>query len=170
MEKMQDAITAIVGASKNSNHPMLRPRHIQRSGYLVITSDKGLAGAYSSNVLKRLVNDIKEKHTNSDEYSIIVLGQSGVDFLKIEVMKLKVHLLMYLINLHLNQYKLSLSMRLTYSVKNILMNLRFIIATMLVFLKINLLLNKFYHYLKKILVKAKVKCLHMNLNQIKTQS
>ena len=82
MEKMQDAITAIAGASKNSNHPMLRPRHIQRSGYLVITSDKGLAGAYSSNVLKRLVNDIKEKHTNSDEYSIIVLGQSGVDFLK----------------------------------------------------------------------------------------
>lgn len=57
---MQDAITAIAGASKNSNHPMLRPRHIQRSGYLVITSDKGLAGAYSSNVLKRLVNDIKE--------------------------------------------------------------------------------------------------------------
>lgn len=82
MEKLQDAITAIAGASKNSNHPMLRPRHIQRSGYLVITSDKGLAGAYSSNVLKRLVNDIKEKHTNSDEYSIIVLGQSGVDFLK----------------------------------------------------------------------------------------
>ena len=82
MEKMQDAITAIAGASKNSNHPMLRSRHIQRSGYLVITSDKGLAGAYSSNVLKRLINDIKEKHTNSDEYSIIVLGQSGVDFLK----------------------------------------------------------------------------------------
>lgn len=82
MEKMQDAITAIAGASKNSSHPMLRPRHIQRSGYLVITSDKGLAGAYSSNVLKRLVNDIKEKHKSSDEYSIIVLGQSGVDFLK----------------------------------------------------------------------------------------
>lgn len=82
MEKMQDAITAIAGASKNSSHPMLRPRQVQRSGYLVITSDKGLAGAYSSNVLKRLINDIKEKYTSSDEYSIIVLGQSGVDFLK----------------------------------------------------------------------------------------
>ena len=82
MEKMQDAITAIAGASKNSSHPMLRPRQVQRSGYLVITSDKGLAGAYSSNVLKRLINDIKEKHTSSDEYSIIVLGQSGVHFLK----------------------------------------------------------------------------------------
>lgn len=82
MEKMQDAITAIAGASKNSSHPMLRPRQVQRSGYLVITSDKGLAGAYSSNVLKRLINDIKEKHSSSDGYSIIVLGQSGVDFLK----------------------------------------------------------------------------------------
>ena len=149
---------------------MLRPRHIQRSGYLVITSDKGLAGAYSSNVLKRLINDINEKHTNSDEYSIIVLGQSGVDFLKNRGYEVESSLVDVPINLHLNQYKLSLSMRLTYSVKNILMNLRFIIATMLVFLKINLLLNKFYHYLKMILVKAKVKCRHMNLNQIKTQS
>ena len=122
MEKMQDAITAIAGASKNSSHPMLRPRQVQRSGYLVITSDKGLAGAYSSNVLKRLINDIKEKHTSSDEYSIIVLGQSGVDFLKIEVMKLRIRLLMFLIDLHLNQYKQLLNMRLTYSVKNILTN------------------------------------------------
>ena len=39
-------------ASSNTNHPMLRPRKITRSGYLVITSDKGLAGAYSANVLK----------------------------------------------------------------------------------------------------------------------
>ncbi len=82
MEKMQDAITAIAGASKNSSHPMLRPRQVQRSGYLVITSDKGLAGAYSSNVLKKLINDIKEKHSSNDDYSIIVLGQTGVDFLK----------------------------------------------------------------------------------------
>lgn len=122
MEKMQDAITAIAGASKNSSHPMLRPRQVQRSGYLVITSDKGLAGAYSSNVLKRLINDIKEKHTSSDEYSIIVLGQSGVDFLKNRGYEIENSLVDVLINLHLNQYKQLLNMRLTYSVKNILTN------------------------------------------------
>ncbi len=54
MDKMQDAITAVAGASSNTNHPMLRPRKITRSGYLVITSDKGLAGAYSANVLKKI--------------------------------------------------------------------------------------------------------------------
>ena len=101
---------------------MLRPRQVQRSGYLVITSDKGLAGAYSSNVLKRLINDIKEKHTSSDEYSIIVLGQSGVDFLKNRGYEIENSLVDVLINLHLNQYKQLLNMRLTYSVKNILTN------------------------------------------------
>lgn len=52
MDKMQDAITAVAGQVAIQNHPMLRPRKITRSGYLVITSDKGLAGAYSANVLK----------------------------------------------------------------------------------------------------------------------
>ena len=79
MEKMQDAITAVAGANSSSNHPMLKPRDVKRSGYLIITSDKGLAGAYSTNVLKSLVNDIKSKHKDNSEYSIIVLGQQGVD-------------------------------------------------------------------------------------------
>ncbi len=52
MDKMQDANYCSCRASSNTNHPMLRPRKITRSGYLVITSDKGLAGAYSANVLK----------------------------------------------------------------------------------------------------------------------
>ncbi|ARJ27018.1 ATP synthase F1 subunit gamma [Staphylococcus lugdunensis] len=82
MEKMQDAITAIAGANSNSSHPMLRPREVHRTGYLVITSDKGLAGAYSANVLKKLVNDITSKHADASEYSIVALGQIGVDFLK----------------------------------------------------------------------------------------
>lgn len=82
MEKMQDAITAVAGSNSTSNHPMLKARDIKRSGYLVITSDKGLAGAYSTNVLKRLINDIKTKHSDSSEYSIIVLGKQGVDFFK----------------------------------------------------------------------------------------
>ena len=42
-------------------------------------------------MLKRLVTDIKQKHNDSSEYSIVVLGQQGVDFLKHVVMKSKVH-------------------------------------------------------------------------------
>ncbi|MGS5041943.1 ATP synthase F1 subunit gamma [Staphylococcus saprophyticus] len=82
MEKMQDAITAVAGSDKNSRHPMLQQREVKKSAYLVITSDKGLAGAYNANVLKHLIKDIEEKHASKDDYSIVVLGQTGVDFLK----------------------------------------------------------------------------------------
>lgn len=82
MVKMQDAITAVAGADKNSHHPMLQQREVKKSGYIVITSDQGLAGAYNANVLKHLMKDIERKHSSSDEYSILVLGQTGVDFLK----------------------------------------------------------------------------------------
>ncbi|WP_433912005.1 ATP synthase F1 subunit gamma [Staphylococcus sp. LKG4-2] len=82
MEKMQDAITAVAGSDKNSRHPMLQQREVKKSAYLVIASDKGLAGAYNANVLKHLIKDIEEKHASKDDYSIVVLGQTGVDFLK----------------------------------------------------------------------------------------
>ncbi|MFJ1814959.1 ATP synthase F1 subunit gamma [Staphylococcus saprophyticus] len=82
MKKMQDAITAVAGSDKNSRHPMLQQREVKKSAYLVITSDKGLAGAYNANVLKHLIKDIEEKHASKDDYSIVVLGQTGVDFLK----------------------------------------------------------------------------------------
>lgn len=82
MEKMQDAITAVAGSDKNSRHPMLQQREVKKSAYLVITSDKGLAGAYNANVLKHLIKDIEEKHASKDDYSIVVLGQTGVDFFK----------------------------------------------------------------------------------------
>jgi len=82
MEKMQDAITAVAGADKNSRHPMLQQREVKKSAYLVITSDKGLAGAYNANVLKQLIKDIEAKHASKDDYTILVLGQTGVDFLK----------------------------------------------------------------------------------------
>ncbi|EKU47160.1 ATP synthase F1 subunit gamma [Staphylococcus massiliensis] len=82
MEKLQDAITAIAGANQTSSHPMLNERPVKRSGYIVITSDKGLAGAYSANVIKKLVQDIEKKHNSKEEYTLLVLGENGVTFLK----------------------------------------------------------------------------------------
>ncbi|MBI5975516.1 ATP synthase F1 subunit gamma [Staphylococcus canis] len=82
MEKMEDVITAIAGSNTTSSHPMLVERPVKRVGYMVMTSDRGLAGAYSANVLKKMIRDIEERHQNPDEYRIIVLGQIGASFLK----------------------------------------------------------------------------------------
>ncbi|EPV2447558.1 ATP synthase F1 subunit gamma [Staphylococcus pseudintermedius] len=82
MEKMKDAITAIAGSNRVSSHPMLNERPVKRVGYMVITSDRGLAGAYSSNVLKKMIRDIEQRHNSPEEYRIIVLGQIGATFLQ----------------------------------------------------------------------------------------
>ena len=46
-------------------------------GYLVITADKGMAGAYNHNVIKRVENEIK-KHENS---KLFVVGDLGREYL-----------------------------------------------------------------------------------------
>lgn len=82
MEKMKDVITAIAGSNRVSSHPMLNERPVKRVGYMVITSDRGLAGAYSANVLKKMIRDIEQRHNSPEEYRIIVLGQIGATFLQ----------------------------------------------------------------------------------------
>lgn len=83
MEKMQDAIIAIGGNNSDASHPMLEKRPVKKTGYLVITCDKGLAGPYNANILKSVTNVIKDRHNNDkSQYGILVIGRVGRDFLR----------------------------------------------------------------------------------------
>ena len=61
-----------------SSNPMLDARPVRKSGYIVITSDKGLVGGYNSTILKAVLDMIKRE----DEYAIISIGGTGSDFFK----------------------------------------------------------------------------------------
>ncbi|NSL52081.1 F0F1 ATP synthase subunit gamma [Calidifontibacillus erzurumensis] len=82
MEKMQEVVASIALGSKGVRHPMLESRPVKKTGYLVITSDRGLAGAYNSNVLRTVYQVIKERHKSTDEYAIFAIGRIGRDFFK----------------------------------------------------------------------------------------
>jgi F-type H+-transporting ATPase subunit gamma len=81
-EKMREVITSIAAGSKGINHPMMVNREIKKTGYLVITSDRGLAGGYNGNLLRKLVQTIRQRHKSEDEYVIFVIGRKGRDFIK----------------------------------------------------------------------------------------
>lgn len=81
-EKIKDVISSIAAGTKDFSHPMLEDRSVQKTGYLVITSDRGLAGGYNANVLRLVQNTIKTKHSSTDEYMIFVIGKKGRDFFK----------------------------------------------------------------------------------------
>jgi len=82
MEKMQEVVANIAKGSTDVTHPMLLKRPVKKTGYLVITSDRGLAGAYNSNVLRAVYQTITKRHSNTNEYSVIAIGRVGRDFFK----------------------------------------------------------------------------------------
>lgn len=82
MEKMQEVVASLADGTSGVSHPMLETREVKKTAYLVITSDRGLAGAYNSNVLRHVYRTIKERHQSSDEYMMIVIGRIGRDFFK----------------------------------------------------------------------------------------
>ncbi len=55
-------------------------RPIKNELLIVVTSDRGLAGAYNSNVLKRLVGVVQENKTGKIKTSIITIGRQAGKF------------------------------------------------------------------------------------------
>ena len=81
-KKMKEVVADIAGSSTDVSHPMLEKREVKKTGYLVITTDRGLVGAYNSNILRKLQQTINERHTSTDQYTIIVAGRNGYEYCK----------------------------------------------------------------------------------------
>ncbi|MGY3716018.1 F0F1 ATP synthase subunit gamma [Sutcliffiella cohnii] len=82
MDKIQEVVASIALGSTDVTHPMLQSRPVKRTGYIVVTSDRGLAGAYNSNILRTVYQTIQKRHKSQDEYAIIAIGRVGRDFFK----------------------------------------------------------------------------------------
>lgn len=82
MQQLDNVVTNIVSSGEKFTHPMLNDRPIKKTGYIVITSDRGLAGPYNSNVLKNLTKEIEEKKLTPDDYVIGVIGSQGYSYCK----------------------------------------------------------------------------------------
>ncbi|MCA1055114.1 F0F1 ATP synthase subunit gamma [Rossellomorea aquimaris] len=82
MEKIQEVVTSVAAGSQGVTNPMLVSRPVKKTGYLLITSDRGLAGAYNSNVIRTVNNRINERHSSNDEFAIIAIGRVGADFFR----------------------------------------------------------------------------------------
>ncbi|MFB9860846.1 ATP synthase F1 subunit gamma [Salinicoccus siamensis] len=83
MDKIQEAVQAIASGDNTSSHPMLRERPVKRTGYVIITSDSGLAGPYNANIMKEITRLISERHNdNPESYDLFVIGRMGYEFLE----------------------------------------------------------------------------------------
>lgn len=79
-DKIKEVISSISASNNDITHPMLETREIKKTGYLIITSDRGLAGGYNANVLRKLMTTINEKHSSPEEYALFVIGRKGMEY------------------------------------------------------------------------------------------
>ncbi len=77
-EKIREVLASVAGGSPDTAHPLLEVREVKRIAYLILSADKGLAGAYSSNVIKEVLPNVVGK----DNVSLITVGRKARDYFK----------------------------------------------------------------------------------------
>ncbi|WP_432354077.1 ATP synthase F1 subunit gamma [Sporosarcina sp. A2] len=80
MDKIEEVVGSIASVSQNSAHPMLVTRPVKKTGYLIVTSDRGLVGGYNSHVLRKAKRAIEARHASKDEVVLFVIGSKGTEF------------------------------------------------------------------------------------------
>ncbi|OGG77228.1 ATP synthase F1 subunit gamma [Candidatus Kaiserbacteria bacterium RIFCSPLOWO2_01_FULL_54_24] len=75
-------LSRVAGSRELLSHPLARPNTAsgKRALYIVITSDKGLAGALNSGVLKAAARDIAEAGHAPKDAAIIAVGRKAHDY------------------------------------------------------------------------------------------
>lgn len=80
--QLADLADADVSDANKGYHSMLINRPVKKTGYIVITSDRGLVGGYNSSILKQTMQMIEDDHESEDEFVLITIGGTGADFFK----------------------------------------------------------------------------------------
>ena len=63
-----------------SAHPLFAERPVKSRILIVITSDRGLAGAYNSNVIRKLAKQLKNDREKNIETKLILVGKQAAKF------------------------------------------------------------------------------------------
>ncbi|MBN4047658.1 F0F1 ATP synthase subunit gamma [Acidimicrobiaceae bacterium AH-315-P05] len=79
--RMTSAIEDLAAGGAGLNHPLLRTAdEVSAVGFVVITSDRGLAGPYNSSVIKAAEREIMAAQTEGKGYRLILIGKKARDY------------------------------------------------------------------------------------------
>jgi len=80
LAKMQQMLAGVSACASYVKHPLLSSRPVKRTGYLVITGDRGLTGPYNAQVIRRALQEFRTKDKST--YVIFSVGRKGRDFFR----------------------------------------------------------------------------------------
>ena len=77
-EKILEVLGTVANSRLDVTHPLLAKREIKKTAYLILSADKGLAGAYSSNLMKEALAAMEGKP--KEEIAIIAVGRKAKEY------------------------------------------------------------------------------------------
>lgn len=79
---MREAIRALSRRVNRAAHPLLQKREGHRILVAVVTSDRGLCGAFNANILRTAAAALKEFQAAGAQVEVTVIGRKGRDYLR----------------------------------------------------------------------------------------
>lgn len=80
--QLRDVVRHLAERASPISHPLLRRREGHKTELLVITSDRGLCGAFNANILRQATEFLKEHSEQGEQVSVSPAGRKGCDFFR----------------------------------------------------------------------------------------
>jgi F-type H+-transporting ATPase subunit gamma len=79
-QKITAMLANLAGAAAEVEHPLFKAREVKTTALVVITADRGFAGAYNTNVLRAVEQRLREAPQGAIQ--LVVVGRKGRDYLR----------------------------------------------------------------------------------------
>lgn len=76
----REILADLAAQGETKDHPLFQTREVSRRLVIVIASDKGLAGAYNSNVTKQFIRELQSDKKSGVTSSAIAIGRKATQF------------------------------------------------------------------------------------------
>ena len=80
--KMTEVIRNIAAASGGLQHPLLERREVKTAGIVVVTSDRGLAGGYNTNLIRMTERHILDQRHQGRHVRLYTVGQKAESYFR----------------------------------------------------------------------------------------
>ncbi len=81
-QKIRHVIGHLVQANPDYKHPFLIEREINRVGYIIITTDRGLCGGLNTGLFRNVITDLRDWQEKNVDIDLCLLGSKGVAFFR----------------------------------------------------------------------------------------
>ncbi len=79
-DKLYELVRDLAGHVDRESHPLLQEREERNVDLILVTADRGLAGAFNSNIIREAERFIEDKASKGSSVNLILIGRKGYQY------------------------------------------------------------------------------------------